>query len=51
MPAVVKPEHLHAIEKLKALGPHDIVRPEHYFNSEVEAVGVVFRLFDKQANV
>jgi hypothetical protein len=43
--AVVKPEHLPAIKKLKELDPHDIVRPEHYFNSEAEAVGVVFRLF------
>ena len=43
--AVVKPEHLSAIEKLRALDPHNMVRPEHYFNSEAEAVGVVFRLF------
>ena len=46
--AVVKPEHLHAIEKLRALDPHDIVKPEHYFNSEAEAVGVVLRLFLRQ---
>ena len=25
--AVVKPEHLPAIEKLRALDPHDVVRP------------------------
>jgi hypothetical protein len=43
--AVVKPEQLPAIEKLKALDPYDIVKPEHYFNSEAEAVSVVFRLF------
>ena len=48
--AVVKPEHLPAIEKMRALDPHDIVRPEHYFNSEAEAVGVVFRLFLRQIN-
>jgi len=24
---------------LRALDPHDIVKPEHYFNSEAEAVG------------
>ena len=41
-------EHLAAIEKLRALDPHDIVKPEHYFNSEAEAVGVVFRLFLRQ---
>lgn len=45
---VVKPEYQPAIIKLKELDPHDIVRPEHYFNSETEAVGVVFRLFLKQ---
>ena len=43
--AVVKPELLPAIERLRALDPHDIVRPEHYFNSEAEAVGVVLRVF------
>jgi hypothetical protein len=46
--AVVKPGHLPAIEKLRALDPHDTVRPEHYFNSEAEAVGVVFRMFLRQ---
>jgi hypothetical protein len=46
--AVVKLEHLPAIEKLRALDPHDVVRPEHYFNSEAEAVGVVFRMFLRQ---
>ena len=45
---VVKPEHQVAIAKLKDIDPHDIVRPEHYFNSEAEAVGVVFRLFLRQ---
>ena len=48
--AVVKHEHLPAIKKLRALDPHDIVKPEHYFNSEAEAVGVVFRLFLRQIN-
>ena len=47
---VVKPEYSAAIKKLKELDPHDIVRPEHYFNSEAEAVGVVFRLFLRQLN-
>jgi len=40
--AVVKPEHLPAIEKLRALDPNDIVRPEHYLNSKAGAVDVVF---------
>ena len=46
--AVVKPEHLPAIEKLRAFDPHDIVKQEHYFNSEAEALGLIFRLFLRQ---
>jgi hypothetical protein len=49
--AVVKPGHLPAIKKLRALDPHDIVKPEHYFNSEAGAVGVVFRLFFEKWNI
>jgi predicted GH43/DUF377 family glycosyl hydrolase len=45
---VIKPEYQPAITKLKEPDPHDIVRPEHYFNSEAEAVGEVFRLFLRQ---
>ena len=46
--AVVKLEHLPAIQKLRALAPLDVVKPEHYFNSKAVAVGVVFRLFLRQ---
>ena len=46
--AVVKPAFLPAIRKLRERDPHDIIKPEHYFNSEAEAVGVVFRLFLRQ---
>jgi hypothetical protein len=46
--AVVKPAHLPAIEKLRAFDPHDIVKQEHYFNSEAEALGLIFRLFLRQ---
>lgn len=35
----MKSGYLPAIEKLRALDPHDIVKPEYYFNSEAEAVG------------
>ena len=42
---VVKPEHQTVIRKLRKLDPHDVLKPEHYFSSEAEAVGVVFRLF------
>ena len=45
---VVRPEFEPAIKKLKERDPHDIVKPEHYFNSDAEAMGVVFRLFLKQ---
>lgn len=45
---VVKPEYQNVIKKLRKLDPHDVVKPEHYFSSEAEAVGVVFRLFLRQ---
>lgn len=47
---VVKPKYEPVIRKLKELDPHNIIRPEHYFNSESEAVGVVFKLFLKKLN-
>ena len=45
---VVKPEYQPVIRKMKKLDPHDVVKPEHYFSSEAEAVGVVYRLFLRQ---
>ena len=45
---VVKPEYKPVIKDLKKLDPHDIIQPEHYLNSEAEAMGVVFRLFLKK---
>lgn len=42
---VVKPEYQNVIRKMRKLDPHNVVKPEHYFSSEAEAVGVVFRLF------
>ena len=47
---VVKPEYQNAVKKLNEIDPHDIVKPEHYFNSEAEAIGVVFRLFLRRIN-
>ena len=41
---VVKPEYKAAIKKMKELDPHDLVEPQHYFNSGAEAVGMVFGL-------
>lgn len=45
---IVKPEYEPVIRKLKKLDPHNIVKPEHYFNSDAEALGVVFYLFLKK---
>ena len=45
---VVKPEYQPLIRKMKKIDPHDVVKPEHFFHSEAEAVGVVFRLFLKK---
>jgi hypothetical protein len=47
---VVKPEYQYAVKKLNEINPHDIVKPEHYFNSEAEGVGVVCRMFLRLAN-
>jgi hypothetical protein len=46
--AVVKPEYRNTIKKLKELDPHSIVKPEHYFNTELEALGAVYQLFLRQ---
>ncbi|MBL0309215.1 MAG: hypothetical protein IPP77_05925 [Bacteroidetes bacterium] len=45
---VVKPEYHFIITTLRDLDPHDIVEPQHYFNSEAEAIGLVFTLFQKK---
>ena len=45
---VVTPEFEPTIKKLKERDPHDIVKPEHYFNSDAKAMGVVFKLFLKK---
>ena len=45
---VVRPEFEQVIKELKALDPHNIISPEHYLNSEAEAMGVVFKLFLKK---
>ena len=45
---VVRQEFEPVIKKLKALDPHNIVKPEQYLNSDSEAMGVVFKLFLKE---
>jgi len=45
---VVKPEYLPAIERLRANDPHDLVRPEAWFQSDSEARGYVWTMFLKE---
>ena len=42
---VVKPELLPIIEELRQIDPHDLVRPETYFESENPARGYVWSMF------
>lgn len=42
--SVVKDDYKPAIERLKEIDPHDLVRPDTYFDSESSAVGFVFVL-------
>ena len=42
---VVKPEYLPIIKELKEIDPHDLVRPESWFQSESEARGYVWSMF------
>jgi len=45
---VVKPEYLPAVERLRARDPHDILRPESWFQSESAARGYVWTMFLKE---
>ena len=42
---VVKSEYAPAIERLRATDPHDLVRPEAWFQTESAARGYVWSLF------
>jgi len=46
---VIKTEYLPAIERLKEKDPHDIVRPESWFQSESAARGYVWTMFLKES--
>jgi len=46
----VKSEYLPAIERLRAQDPHDLVRPEAWFQTESAARGYVWTLFLKEKN-
>ncbi len=47
---VVKPEYLQVIEKLRDIDPHDLVRPEDWFQGAVNARGYFWSLFLKERN-
>jgi hypothetical protein len=46
---VVKPELHPIIDELRRLDPHDLVKPETYFDSENSARGFVWSMFMKRA--
>jgi hypothetical protein len=43
--AVIKEDYKPALEKLREVDPHDLVRPDSYFDSEQSALGFTFTLF------
>ena len=47
--SVVKPELLPIIDELKEIDPHDLVRPDSWFQSEIDARGYVWGQFIKRA--
>jgi hypothetical protein len=42
---VVKEEYQPIVDKLREIDPHDLVRPDTFFDSEQSALGYVFNLF------
>ena len=45
---VVKPNLKPVLDELREMDPHDLIRPEGYFNSESHARGLVWSLFLKK---
>lgn len=45
---VIRPELQSALDELKEIDPHDLVRPDTFFDSENSARGYVWWLFLKQ---
>jgi hypothetical protein len=45
---VVSPEYQHILKQLHETDPHELIKPEYYFNSEAEAISIVFQLFAKE---
>jgi hypothetical protein len=42
---VVKPEYYQVIEDLREIDPHDLISPETWFQTEINARGFVWTLF------
>ncbi|MFC0263814.1 hypothetical protein [Fontibacter flavus] len=45
---VIREEHKHVLQVLRNKDPHDIVTPERWFSSEIEARGLVWVMFLNQ---
>ena len=45
---VVRPEYHPVIEKLREIDPHDLVRPDSWFQGSANARGYVWLLFLKE---
>lgn len=45
---VVRHELLQVIEELRQMDPHDIVRPDSFFESESHGKGIVWNMFIKR---
>lgn len=45
---VIKPELLPILDELRQIDPHDLVRPNSWFQSESEARGYVWSMFVKR---
>ena len=46
---VIKPELQPVLDELRQIDPHDLVRPDSWFQSESEARGYVWSMFVKRA--
>ena len=47
---VIKPELLPILDELFQIDPHDLIRPDSYFDSENSARGYVWSMFIKRVN-
>ena len=47
---VIKPELIPILAELRELDPHDLVRPDTYFDSENSARGFVWSIFIRKVN-